>query len=53
MGKKWIHKINIRMFCAVAGERNCDRKELYYFFIVDIKVTKMNLEQNFVLINIV
>jgi hypothetical protein len=52
MGKKWIYKINICMCCAVAGERNCGRKELYYFFIVDIKVTKMNLEQNFVLVNI-
>jgi hypothetical protein len=31
MGKKWMHKINIRMCCAVARERNCDRKELYYF----------------------
>ena len=32
--------------------RYCDKKELYDFYIVDIKVTNMNLEKDFVLVDI-
>jgi len=33
----------------MAWERNCDKKELYDFYIVDITVTNMNLEEGFIL----
>ena len=55
IGKKWIHIKQIYL-CAVQEIRWPGKgtviKKNYIFFIVDIKVTKMNLEQDFVLVDI-
>jgi len=36
----------------MARESNCNKKRNIRFNIVDIKVTNMNLEQNFILVDI-